>query len=92
MRKILTLLIIVVLLTGCGNANNSNYNDLASSLEQENTYKVKIHINFTPNILLSKYDVNVDVDGAKQGTLEHGSDGDYELCLKEGEHTLLFSK
>lgn len=90
MRKFLILLIIVLLFTGCGIGNTGKSNDLNSSLEQENTYKVKIHINFTSNLLLSKYDVDVDLDGEKQGTLKHGTDGDYEISLKEGKHTLSF--
>lgn len=51
---------------------------------------VKIHVDFIPNLIFSKYDVNLLVNGIKQGTLAHGEDQDFEFSVDPGEYTLTF--
>ena len=55
-------------------------------------YTVNINVDFIWNLFFNKYDVDVSLDGVKQETLEHGTDGDFSFRLKEGEHSLAFSK
>lgn len=55
------------------------------------TYKVEIHINFESNMIFSKYDVDISVDGVKQETLKHGTDADFGFDLAAGEHTIMFT-
>lgn len=51
---------------------------------------VKAHVKCYSNLLFSKYDIYVKVDDKKVGELAHGSEKDYNLSLKEGEHTITF--
>lgn len=52
-------------------------------------YTLKVIIDFIPNLLFSKYDVDFKVANNIE-TLEHGKDGEFEYRLKEGEYTLIF--
>lgn len=54
------------------------------------SYTVNIHIDFTANLLFSKYDVNFLVDNELEGKMKHGTDTDFELSLKAGDHTFSF--
>lgn len=51
---------------------------------------VYIHVDFVPNLIFSKYDVNLLLNGIEQGTLTHGEDQDFELSIDPGEYTLTF--
>lgn len=53
-------------------------------------YSVTVEIDFIPNLIFSKYDVVLSVDGQDKGTLTHGQDYTYTDILKEGKHTLKF--
>lgn len=53
-------------------------------------YTVQLHIDFIPNLLFNKYDVDVWVDGEKKYTLTHGEDIDCEFRLKKGTNTIAF--
>ncbi len=53
---------------------------------------VKIHVDFVPNLIFSKYDVNLLLNGIEQGTLTHGEDQDFELSIDPGEYTLTFER
>ena len=55
-------------------------------------YTVKLDIDFMSNLLFSKYDVNILIDGYVQETLEHGVDKTFELRLKEGNYRFSFEK
>jgi len=68
---------------------NSKRN-IVTDVVQIEKYKVKVHINFIPNLLLNKYDVTLSVEGQEK-TLKHGVDKDFEFDLEEGEHTLTFT-
>lgn len=52
---------------------------------------VTIHIKFVPNLIFSKYDVDLYIDEVKQETLKHGEDADFEFKLLSGEHTIMFA-
>ena len=51
---------------------------------------VKIHVDFVSNLIFSKYDVNLLLNGIEEGTLTHGEDQDFELSIDPGEYTLTF--
>lgn len=51
---------------------------------------VTIHVDFIPNLIFSKYDVNLLLDGIEKGTLPHGEDKDFEFNIEPGEYTLTF--
>ena len=51
---------------------------------------VKIHVDFVPNLIFSKYDVNLLLNGIEEGTLTHGEDQDFEFSIDPGEYTLAF--
>ena len=51
---------------------------------------VKIHVDFVPNLIFSKYDVNLLLNGIEEGTLTHGEDQDFEFSFDPGEYTLTF--
>lgn len=51
---------------------------------------VKIHVDFVPNLIFSKYDVNLLLNGIEEGTLTHGEDQDFVFSIDPGEYTLTF--
>lgn len=52
--------------------------------------EVKLHVNFIPNLLFSKYDVELKFDGMSEGNIKHGKDADFELSVDPGEYTVEF--
>ncbi len=54
-------------------------------------YTVKLTIDFIPNLIFSKYDVDLSVNGEKEYTLSHGIDAEYEFRIREGNATFTFS-
>ena len=54
--------------------------------------ETKIIVDFVGNIIFDKYDVNVYLDNDKIDSLKHGQDLDKTYLVKEGKHTLKFSK
>ena len=54
-------------------------------------YTVKINVDFMGNLIFSKYGLNVTMDGKTLGELSHGQDGAYELKLREGSYTVIFT-
>lgn len=53
-------------------------------------YSVKVSINFTSNLIFSKYGVVFSMNG-EEYKLDHGEDGEYEYRLKPGSYTLSFT-
>lgn len=51
---------------------------------------VAIHVNFVSNLIFSKYDVKLLLNGVEEGTLTHGEDQDFELSIDPSEYTLTF--
>ena len=52
--------------------------------------QLNLTFDFHENWIFSTYDVNVYFDGEKLGSLEHGKDGETQLLVKPGVHTLTF--
>lgn len=51
---------------------------------------VEVKVEFIPNLLFNKYDVEVLFDNELIGTMEHGVDGNFECSAYPGEYTVLF--
>ena len=51
---------------------------------------VNVHINFIPNLMFSKYDVDFTFDGVDEGVLTHGKSEDYQLTVDPGEYLIGF--
>lgn len=92
-NKLLIILVFVlaILLTSCSSGHARTNNDIVA----ENTtpkYTIRVVVDFVSNLMFSKYDVDFSVDGAKIGTLSHGTDGEYSIELEEGNHKIVFAK
>lgn len=83
------------------NAKNEEGYQLSINYQDKNTmsiiikdpvYTVQIEIDCTPNIILSKYNVDVYIDSSKIGTLKHGSKETFEVELKTGSYMLKVTK
>lgn len=86
----------VVSVNVAGNQDFSKGQEMASDTEIVITYhaftkcKVNVHINFIPNLIFSKYDVEYDFGGYSDGKLAHGEDTDFEVLVEPGEYILEF--
>lgn len=88
MKKIISLLLVVCCLFGCGGTTTS-------TLEEKtvNYYKVYLDLSIDPNFLFSIYDVDVYMDDDKLGTIKQYDYFTYTIdSLIEGEHTISFKK
>ena len=79
------------------NANNESGYRLSLSYQEEQAmvikiqeplYTVQVEISCVENLLFSKYDVTVYVDGKQVGTLEHGATDVFETELESGSYTI----
>ena len=72
---------------------DQKFDENAEVLIQYHTYQkcaVTLSVDFIPNLIFSKYDVIMEVDGDEEGTLPHGEDKSFDLQLAPGEHTFSF--
>ena len=51
---------------------------------------ITIHAECVPNLIFSKYDVDLLLNGIEEGTLPHGEKRDFEMSVDPGEYTLTF--
>lgn len=90
MKKILWLIVLLaVVLSACSGEND---NDTITNEVEIEKFNVVIHVDFVPNLLFSKYDVKLEVDGIEYGKMDHGESKDFELLLSAGEHIVSFVK
>lgn len=93
MKKIFSAFILtltVLVLTAC----NGGKSDSQDNSETDNApkYSIQLELNCIRNLLFSKYDLDVFVDGNKIGKLDHGATRTYTVELVEGTHTLVAAK
>ena len=90
--KLMWVIIVVSFLslffTACGSSNGTI--DAIPTEDLTPKHNVRITVDFLPNLLFSKYGVDLSVDGDKVGSLPHGTDGEFNLELKEGNHHIRF--
>lgn len=55
-------------------------------------YTVQIQAECIANLIFSKYDVDIILDGEKKEQLAHGEKASYEFRLKAGDHTFTFAE
>lgn len=53
---------------------------------------VTMHVDFPSNLLFSKYDVTLNMDGVPQGTMKHGESKDFEFKVEPEEYTFTFEE
>lgn len=56
----------------------------------EQEYDININVECVENLIFSKYNVKVYIDGDYEDTLTHGTTETYKTVLKKGNHTLKF--
>ena len=83
--KSIMLLMIIICLIACGSKEKNE-------TVKEGKYEVKIDVDCIKNILFSKYDISIFVDGKKIGDLEHGKKDIYKIKLESGKHTFKVEK
>ena len=89
MKKIiLCSLFILFLFSSCGQNENSEV--IESSIAEIVTYDLNLKIDFTPNLLFSKYDVEMIIDDSIKEYLQHGENFQKEYNFEEGEHKIEF--
>lgn len=85
----LILLVIIGTFTISMSIKKNKNAALKDTSINETGYNVKIHVEFTENLILSRYDVKLSI-GDKMTTLSHGESKDVEFYLEEGKYTLSF--
>lgn len=65
-------------------------NNTIKIVVEEPEYAVDIKVECVENLLFSKYDVDVTIDGIEQGTITHGATETYSLSLTKGTYTAEF--
>lgn len=90
--KVLTLAFLVAclacmpLLSACSTNGSSKPEETVS---EEPKYAVQLFIDCEQNLFFSKYDLDVMVDDAEVGNIEHGSEAAFEVDLTKGQHELV---
>lgn len=85
----------VVQISFKGVTNFDSQAEFASSTKIEITYYVikytiNIRVEFESNLIFSRYDVNLMVNGTKKGEIKHGTSLDFRLRIRAGENMLTF--
>lgn len=89
--KILGIAVLAVCLSACEN-EESTKKENEEDVPKKTKYNVEIEMICNENLFLSKYDINVFVNGDEEGTLEHGKSDTYSLELESGETVLRVEK
>lgn len=76
----------VLSLSACSSDKSSKQ----KAVSDEPLYAVQIHVDCDQNLVFSKYDVDVKVDGDEIGNVDHGSKSTFEVSLTKGQHELVF--
>ena len=74
------------ILVSCKNSEVDS--DISDESNIKPKYQVIIKVKSTENIIFSKYDVKVFIDGVEQGTIKNGDVEEYTLELEENNHNL----
>lgn len=77
---------------GAGNELEVSYygNNVVEISIKEPIFKVNINIDCEENLVFSKYDVKVSIDGLYEETISHGGSESFEKELKAGNHKIEF--
>lgn len=88
MVAFVVLCLIIVSITGLkSEKKDNNYLENTS-----NGKEVSVHVNCIKNLVFSKYDINIEIDGHHLGKLTHGTEQTYTVYLSNGTHKISFSE
>lgn len=94
----ITIGVIVTIMQGCifglgGSSNTQQTKEKEiTTTTTVKTYDVSLYIECDQNLIFSKYDVVVLVDGVRYAKLDHGTKISFAIDLAEGIHTIKFHK
>lgn len=89
------LCISVICFASCQGATNDSADESLSSekgVVEIETFEVSLEVSCSENLLLSRYDVEILVDDAVVGYLDHGASDTFSFTVEEGRHDLRFCK
>lgn len=84
-----TCLVCMLSLFACSSEESSMSEEIAP---EDPKYTVQLFVDCEQNLIFSRYDVDVIVDGDEVGNIEHGSEATFELSLTKGQHELKFER
>ena len=86
---------LAICFASCQGATNDSADENSSSKEgvvEVETFEVSLEVSCSENLLLSRYDVEILVDDAVVGYLDHGASDTFSFTVEEGRHDLRFCK
>lgn len=86
---------LAICFASCQGATNDSADENPSSKEgvvEVETFEVSLEVSCSENLLLSQYDVEILVDDAVVGYLDHGASDTFSFTVEEGRHDLRFCK
>lgn len=95
---VIIILVLVIVIGGISSITNQKkqnteifFSNLFENTIEETIveHKVKVHIDFTENLIFSRYDVILEMGNVKE-RITHGESKDFEFNIEEGTHTLYF--
>ncbi len=87
----LFILLIISVFSICLVIKNDNTNDILNITSKEVNFDVNIQINCNENLLFSKYDVELYINGELVGEIKHGTSGMYTQSLPQGNNIITFA-
>lgn len=94
----ISLGVIATIMHGCilglsGSSGSSQQSDtVITTTTTVKTYEVSFVVDCEENLIFSKYDVVVVIDGQKMGKIDHGKKVAFTVALTEGTHSIKFYK
>ena len=76
-------------LAGCGGSKATNQQE---SEPEVITYPLHLYFKCDSNFLLSRYDIEVYVDGQEVGIVDHGSEASFDVDVEGGKHEVLLQE
>lgn len=80
-------LVGIPLLSACSSGETAEPEEV---VPEEPTFAVQIFIDCDQNLIFSRYDVDVKVDGENIGNVDHGGESTFQVNLTKGQHELVF--
>lgn len=93
-KKVFTYIMLVILIltfSACSSETETEKEKKLTS-ETETNYNGKIDFVFNENLMFSKYDVDVFIDGISVDNIDHGSNKTLNIKLPKGKHEIKFEK
>ena len=85
------LVILVALVSTCQSLRGAS-TGLSGASGAKNEYPVHLTVKCKKNLIFSRYDLDIKIDGASIAKLDHGGEDSWDIQLEEGPHTLTICK